>query len=142
MSDAKRFFPPARWETADEQVREIETRSWRRAATCSNSGWARVCVHVCLPWGVSGEITRRALERTGFLSAFANRMSGRFAVGAGDDPYFLKRLNERHLLRLSRPRPAFVFAVGMSAASSSCRCFPDDVDVPSSRTTAATRSRA
>jgi hypothetical protein len=49
---------------------------------------------------VSGRITRAALARAGFLTAFANRMSGRFAVAAGDDPFHLKRLSGRHLYAL------------------------------------------
>lgn len=56
--------------------------------------------HVCLPWGVSGSRTRAALERLGFVSAFANRWKGRFAVAAGDDPYYLKRLNGRLIFGL------------------------------------------
>jgi hypothetical protein len=56
--------------------------------------------HVCLPWGVSGPRTRRALERLGFVSAFANQWGGRFAVAQGDDPFFLKRLNGRHIFAL------------------------------------------
>jgi hypothetical protein len=49
---------------------------------------------------VCGGVTTRALERTGFLTAFANRMAGRFAVASGDHPYYLKRLNERYVLAL------------------------------------------
>jgi len=33
-------------------------------------------------------------------TAFANRLSGRMAVAAGDDPFFLKRLDNRHILAL------------------------------------------
>ena len=60
--------------------------------------------HVCLPWGVSGPTTRAALERLGFVSAFANRWSGQYAVRAGDDPFFLKRLNGRHIFALPGKR--------------------------------------
>lgn len=123
MSDARRFFPDpeacarlevsgpdgrmlpfagrikGRWETADEQTRAIEQELVdsrdeleRRLGTSVR--------HLCLPWGVSGRLTRAALERLGFLTAFANRMSGQFAVASGDDPFFLKRLNERHIFAL------------------------------------------
>lgn len=111
MSDARRYFPAAttsgRWETEADQVRDIEHELAASRDVLEQRTGSSVR-HVCLPWGVSGELTRRALERTGFVSAFANKMSGRFAVGAGDDPYFLKRLNERHLLRLpGRGRRSF-----------------------------------
>jgi len=124
MSDARRFFPDpdacarlevsdgtqidatpfagkirGRWESADEQVHAIEAEL-AESRDVLQSRLGTVVRHICLPWGVSGSITRRALERTGFLSAFANKLSGRFAVGPGDDPYFLKRLNERHLFAL------------------------------------------
>jgi hypothetical protein len=124
MSDARRFYPepeacarleassedPAsmvpfagpikgRWETAEEQHRDIEHElvASREALEAQLRTQVR---HICLPWGVSGAMTRAALERTGFLTAFANRMSGRFAVASGDHPYFLKRLNERHVFAL------------------------------------------
>ena len=123
MSDARRFFPDptacarldssddvaamvpfagrikGRWETEHEQVQAIDHELLASREVLESKLATRVR-HVCLPWGVSGRITGAALERTGFLTAFANRMSGRFAVAAGDPPYFLKRLNERHLFAL------------------------------------------
>lgn len=69
----------------------------------------RAIGHVCLPWGVSGRVTRAALERLGFVTAIANRQPGRLAVAAGDDPYFLKRLNGKHVFALpGRGRRIFV----------------------------------
>jgi peptidoglycan/xylan/chitin deacetylase (PgdA/CDA1 family) len=124
MSDAIRFFPdPAaaarletsadapgtptpfagkirgRWETPEEQRRAVD----RELASSRDELEGRLATrvrHICLPWGVAGALTREALPRHGFLTAFANRMSGRFAVAAGDDPYFLKRLSERHIFAL------------------------------------------
>jgi peptidoglycan/xylan/chitin deacetylase (PgdA/CDA1 family) len=116
MSDGLRFFPapdafapgrdwpvgqevPGRWETTAEQEREIEHELAASREALETRLGTRVR-HICLPWGVSGAVTRRLLERTGFATAFANRMSGRFAVSEGDDPYFLKRLSGRHLFAL------------------------------------------
>jgi hypothetical protein len=56
--------------------------------------------HVCLPWGVSGEKTAAALERLGFATAIANRLSGVHAVRRGDSKYWLKRLPNRYIERL------------------------------------------
>ena len=53
--------------------------------------------HICLPWGVAGDATWARLERSGYRTAFANRFRGRFAVGAGDHPYALKRLSNRYI---------------------------------------------
>jgi len=121
MSDGLRFFPdlpagastngPApvkgRWETADAQARAIEHELVDSRDVLEQQLGVRVR-HACLPWGVSGVVARRALERTGYLSAFANQLPGRFAVAAGDDPYFLKRLNERHVYALpGRGRKSF-----------------------------------
>ena len=87
------------WETPDDQVRAIE-HELAASRDVLDRKLGTAVRHICLPWGVSGRLTRSALERTGFLTAFANRMSGGFAVSAGGDPYFLKRLNERHLFAL------------------------------------------
>jgi Polysaccharide deacetylase len=122
MADGLRFFPdpdacdaiyretqtggrndpstiPGRWETPGEQVKAIEEELIAGRDILEQRLTTRVR-HICLPWGVSGTITRRALERTGYITAFANRMSGQFAVAAGDDPFYLKRLHERHLFTL------------------------------------------
>jgi len=56
--------------------------------------------HICLPWGVSGSTTLRALKRVGYESAFANRMEGSFAVERGDDPFWLKRLPNKYIFSL------------------------------------------
>ncbi len=65
--------------------------------------------HMCLPWGVTSRETRAALERLGYLTAFANRPTGRLAVSAGDDPFFLKRLHSRHIFALpGKGRRVFV----------------------------------
>jgi peptidoglycan/xylan/chitin deacetylase (PgdA/CDA1 family) len=87
------------WELEVDQEAAIE----RELALAREALEARLRTpirHVCLPWGVSGPRTRRALERLGFESAFANRWGGRFAVAAGDDPFFLKRLPGRHIFAL------------------------------------------
>jgi hypothetical protein len=56
--------------------------------------------HVCLPWGVSGARTERALRRLGYRTAFANRLRGQHAVARGDDPLWLKRLPNKYILHL------------------------------------------
>lgn len=53
--------------------------------------------HVALPWGVSGALTRRELEATGHVTAFAERPLLRRAIRAGDDRYQLMRLSGRFL---------------------------------------------
>jgi hypothetical protein len=65
--------------------------------------------HACLPWGVTSASAYRALGRLGFLTAVANRWPGRLAPGRGDDPFYIKRLNARHLFALpGRGRKVFV----------------------------------
>jgi peptidoglycan/xylan/chitin deacetylase (PgdA/CDA1 family) len=123
MSDALRFFPDVEscaklesaseggqmlpfagkirgtWEAPDQQIAAIEDELVKGRDELQQRLGNRVR-HVCLPWGVSGRLTRGALERTGFVTAFANRMGGQFAVARGDDPYFLKRLSERYVFAL------------------------------------------
>jgi polysaccharide deacetylase len=68
--------------------------------------------HVALPWGVSGALTRQALEATGHVTAFAERPLLRRAIRAGDDRYQLMRLSGRFLTCLpGRGRKYFWTAV-------------------------------
>jgi hypothetical protein len=53
--------------------------------------------HVALPWGVSGSLTRDALQGTGHETAFAERPLRRRALRAGDDRFQLMRLNNKFL---------------------------------------------
>ena len=53
--------------------------------------------HVALPWGISGAVTRAAIEATGHELAFAERPWRRRAVRAGDHRFQLMRLSSRFL---------------------------------------------
>ena len=53
--------------------------------------------HVALPWGIAGDITRRAVAETGHVIAFAERPLRSRLVRAGDDRYGLMRLNGKFL---------------------------------------------
>lgn len=88
-----------RWESDDERTRAIEHEIVQARDTLETRLGTRVR-HMCLPWGVSGSITRGILERVGIDTAFANRFAGGFAVRFGDDPLFLKRLAHRHIFAL------------------------------------------
>lgn len=115
MSDGRRFLVepeslltapvpvgsvlPGRFERDEEQRAAIEAELTQARETLASRIGARVD-HICLPWGVSGRVTRTALERVGLISAFANRWRGEFAVRPGDDPFALKRLNSKLLFAL------------------------------------------
>lgn len=73
----------------DELVRSRDALNARLGTTAVR--------HICLPWGVSGRITAAALKRTGYVTAFANRLRGLHAVKAGDDPLWLKRLPNKYV---------------------------------------------
>jgi hypothetical protein len=88
-----------RFETATDREHEIleelhEGRSMLEARLGTSVR------HVCLPWGIAGHETHRALARTGHQLAFADRLFGRRAVAAGDNPHALMRLHERFLFCL------------------------------------------
>jgi polysaccharide deacetylase len=53
--------------------------------------------HVALPWGIAGEIARKAVEATGHQLAFAERPWRKRTVRAGDDRFQLMRLNGKFL---------------------------------------------
>jgi hypothetical protein len=88
-----------RWETEADQEREIEFELAAARDELERRLGTRVA-HVCLPWGVTGTVTTRVLRRLNVATAFANRLAGRMAVSAGDHPYFLKRLPNRHIFAL------------------------------------------
>ena len=88
-----------RWESDAERRDEIE-RELSDAREELEQRLHTPVRHVCLPWGVTGAATSAALARLGYVTAFANRLSGRMAVAAGDDPFFLKRLHSRHIFAL------------------------------------------
>ena len=68
--------------------------------------------HVALPWGIAGDVTRRALPESGHITAFAERPFRRRGVRAGDDRYGLMRLNGKFLTCLpGRGRQWFFTAV-------------------------------
>lgn len=95
-------------ETEAERDRSIEAELAESRAELERRLGGRVR-HVCLPWGVTGAPTYRALARLGFSTAVANRWPGRLAAGRGDDPFFIKRLHSRHLFALpGRGRKVFV----------------------------------
>ncbi|HVC20509.1 MAG TPA: polysaccharide deacetylase family protein [Vicinamibacterales bacterium] len=91
-----------RHETPEQRERAILDELDRcRAVLTERLGSAGIR-HICLPWGVAGDVTRQALRATGYRTAFSNQMKGSWAVRAGDDPYRLKRLNSKYLFRLPR----------------------------------------
>ena len=53
--------------------------------------------HVALPWGIAGDIARRAVADTGHVTAYAERPLRRRLVRARDDRFGLMRLNGRFL---------------------------------------------
>ena len=106
-SGARRTSPAV--ESADSQRAAIEEELDRGRSMLNDKLGTRTVNHVCLPWGVSGSETAAALGRLGFRTAFANRLRGVHAVRRGDDPYWLKRLPNRHIYRLpGRGRRTFV----------------------------------
>lgn len=90
----------AAFESESAQRREIEEELDRGRATLNERLAIRSVNHICLPWGVSGHRTADALVRLGYQSAFANRWRGTHAVRPGDNPYWLKRLSNRHIFAL------------------------------------------
>ena len=106
-SGARRPSPAV--ESIDSQRAAIEEELDRGRSMLNDKLGTRTVNHVCLPWGVSGSETAAALRRLGFRTAFANRLRGVHAVRRGDDPYWLKRLPNKHIFRLpGRGRRTFV----------------------------------
>lgn len=92
--------PAASFESAEDQSRAMEDELARSRSILNDRLKTQSVAHICLPWGISGERTAALLKRTGYQSAFANRMRGTHAVRPGDDPYWLKRLPNHYITRL------------------------------------------
>jgi hypothetical protein len=92
--------PTAPFETDAERERAIEGELARSRAVLNDRLKTQSVAHICLPWGISGTIAEAALKRTGYRTAFANRLRGQHAVHAGDAPYWLKRLPNHYITRL------------------------------------------
>ena len=92
--------PAAPLEGDADQRRAIEDELAGARAMLNDRLKTQTVWHICLPWGISGALTEAALKRTGYRSAFANRLRGQHAVHAGDDPYWLKRLPNHFITRL------------------------------------------
>ena len=88
------------FESDDERNRAIEDELARSRAILNERLKTQSVSHICLPWGISGARTETMLKRTGYQTAFANRLRGQHAVHAGDDPYWLKRLPNQYITRL------------------------------------------
>ena len=87
-------------ESESDRDRAIDVELERSRATLNARLRTNTVRHICLPWGVSSPTTLAALKRQGYESAFANRMEGAFAVKAGDDPFWLKRLPNKYIFHL------------------------------------------
>jgi len=92
--------PPVSFESESDQARMIEHELARSRAILNDRLKTGSVAHICLPWGISGSQTEAMLKRTGYRSAFANRLRGQHAVHPGDDPYWLKRLPNHYISRL------------------------------------------
>jgi hypothetical protein len=88
---------PGAFEPPDAQERAIERELVEsRQALDARLGRGTV-TQVALPWGVSGRITRRLLERAGYEAAFAERVFHPKRIRHGSDPYWLMRLNGKFI---------------------------------------------
>lgn len=87
-------------ESRDDQSRAIENELARSRSVLNDRLRIQSVAHICLPWGISGAHTEAMLKRTGYQSAFANRLRGQHAVHPGDDPHWLKRLPNHYITRL------------------------------------------
>ena len=92
--------PAAPFESEEDQTRAIEDELARGRSILNDRLKTGSVAHICLPWGISGVRTEAALKRTGYRTAFANRLRGQHAVRVGDDPYWLKRLPNHYITRL------------------------------------------
>jgi peptidoglycan/xylan/chitin deacetylase (PgdA/CDA1 family) len=85
------------FESEEAQEREIERELIESRLVLDDKLGRGTVRHLALPWGVSGERTRRLLDRAGYLTAFAERIFHPKRIRAGDDPFWLMRLNGKFI---------------------------------------------
>lgn len=56
--------------------------------------------HICFPWAVAGYAAEQTARQAGFITAFADRLFGKRAVRAGNNPYRLMRLKHKFIFAL------------------------------------------
>jgi hypothetical protein len=103
--------PQGEFEREDAQVRAIERELDESRAVLDERLGPGTVRHLALPWGITGEITRRALGRGGYESAFAQRLFVRQGVRVGDDPFMLHRLNGNYIFCLPGNGRRYAFSV-------------------------------
>jgi hypothetical protein len=97
-----------RFENDDERSRVIRKELADGRALLNEKLRTTSVKHVALPWGISGAVTRAAIEATGHELAFAERPWRRRSVRAGDDRFELMRLSGRYVTCLpGRNRDSF-----------------------------------
>lgn len=89
--------PHGEFETPAEQLRAIENELDRCQAELSARLATDTVRHIALPWGIAGSITRSALRRSRYETAYMEEMFGRQGVRPGDDPHRLMRLNGKFI---------------------------------------------
>ena len=120
------FFTRPAWRDALRRVANgthgrFESDETQAATICAELADARAILsehlgtrvqHVAMPWGISGDVARRAVQDTGHILCFAEEPFRRRAVRAGDDRFHLMRLNGKFITCLpGRGRRGFLSAV-------------------------------
>ena len=96
-----------RYETGEQQNAAIREELDKGRAVLAERLRASTIRHLCFPWGVAGALARDAARTLGYETAFSERLFGRRAVRAGDDPFRLMRLNGKLITLLPRRRRLF-----------------------------------
>jgi peptidoglycan/xylan/chitin deacetylase (PgdA/CDA1 family) len=86
-----------RFETPEEQARAVERELVDSRQALEDRFGRNTVRHVALPWGVCGRAARRAVERAGYVTAYAERMFHPKRIRCGDDPFWLMRLNGKFI---------------------------------------------
>lgn len=91
---------PSAVESDAERRSAIEAELDRSRTVLAHRLGSKTVTHLCLPWGIASPDTIDVVRRLGYQSAVANRLSGVHAIRPGDDPFWLKRLPNRHIMAL------------------------------------------
>ena len=102
------------YESAEQREKAIYEELDKGRTILNEKLGANTVRHICFPWGIAGKVALKALRKTGYETAFSDRLLGVRAVRAGDNPFRLMRLENRFIFCLPGVRRRTFFWLSRS----------------------------
>lgn len=104
-----------RFETLEEQRKQILEELLNARNQLNHRLGVTTVRHMCFPWMVCGKLAESLLTNAGYETALAERLFGRRAVSAKDNPYRLMRLKHQFIYCLPGNNRKLFLNVGLKS---------------------------